>query len=648
MALKPAIKKTAHAGKPSHAPKQKSDFSLVSSFPLGYRNREDVTNLPAGVLVKGSQNVLTNTSGRVGLRKGYTLDGQSSTVLGGIKSTFDWPTHLGPVRHLRSGSLTSAANDGKLQYRYLATGGEVWSGHTFSAGQIYWIDLMTSLTSVSFNFTDWWDTTNLQAVLLFVNGASEINEWTGGITTLASTTVNTITKSGTKTWAEEGFYTTGTHSVMINGNSYQATAGWGTLTLTGVGTDPTGEVVNSLIHQKVKTTANSAMTNLPSIANSLIANLRNQIYVSSFVNNSVSVSKVNNYTDYSFATPRVVGEGALLTLDGTPNALIPQEDAMYISAGLDQWYQTQFTVSSDNTKEALTISRLKTTSLQAAQSQALTVKMGNSVVFLSHEPIVQSLGRVQDVILTPQLTDLSFPIVNDVNAYDFTGGRLFYFQKFVYLSAPAEGKTLVYNMTNEQINSNGSKNHYWEAPQILPVGQFSIIDGALYGHDNNVPQSYKLFDGLNDNGHPIEAWAKFSYNNYGTRSNSKGFNEYYVEGYIAQNTTLDLGITYEIDGFATSTKYPILGTDTQIVAITQSNASIGKVSLGKNPLGSTSNETSPTDLPPKFREIQTFPIDYFYEEQTTFHSTGKDFQWEILAFGPKILPYGDLNNSITK
>ena len=38
------------------------EFSLVSNYKYGYRNREDVTNLEPGVLIVGSQNVLTNVS----------------------------------------------------------------------------------------------------------------------------------------------------------------------------------------------------------------------------------------------------------------------------------------------------------------------------------------------------------------------------------------------------------------------------------------------------------------------------------------------------------------------------------------------------------------------------------------------------------
>ena len=56
------------------------EFTLVDSFKMGYRNREEVTMLNPGILIAGSQNVMTNTSGRVGIVKGYAIDGSPSVV----------------------------------------------------------------------------------------------------------------------------------------------------------------------------------------------------------------------------------------------------------------------------------------------------------------------------------------------------------------------------------------------------------------------------------------------------------------------------------------------------------------------------------------------------------------------------------------
>lgn len=619
------------------------NYHIVEKFAHGYRNREDKTILPAGILVEGSQNVLTNTAQRIASRQGYVIDGQTNTTIAPILSAFDWQMHTGDTQHLRAGLETSGSN-GKLQFRYVATAaGQSWSGNTFTDGQVYWIDLMTGLTSVNFNFTDYWDTTLVQARLLFVNGTSNIYEWSGGVTTYASSTVNTLTKQGTETWAELGFKDVG--SVTINGTVYTYSGGYGTTTLTGVAPNPTlgAYVAGAVIYQTVITHANATITGLPpAFENDLIANLGNQIYIGSNIDNSVYVSKQNDFTDFGFTSPvRVVGEGAVLTLDGTPNALIPQEDEMYATAGKDQWYQTQFQLSADLAAQSLTVNRLKTTGRQAAQTQAMTTKIKNDVAFISFEPIVNTLGRVDNVVLTPQVTDISFPIVNDMNNYDFTDASAFYLKMFLYIAVPREGKVLIYNMTDP-------KNPYWEAPQILPISRFYSVDGELYGHSYQVNESYKLFTGYNDNGNSYNCVATFSFNNYGTRTSSKSFNQHYTEGYINSNTTLTLGLQYDIDGCATVTTYNLVGTDTQFVCVLPDNASLGKVSLGKNPLGSTALITSPNQLPPKFRWIRTFPRKPFYEQQTTFSSSGVDQQWEILAFGGAATLTAEGNNKITE
>lgn len=690
-----------------------NDFSLVSDF-LGYRSKEDVTNMPPGYLVKGSQNVLTTTASRIGIRKGYTLDGQSNSTISGITSSFDWERHTGDVRHLRAGNS-------KHQYRYVAAAGDYYNGTTFTAGQVYWIDLQTGLTSTSINYTDFWDfNVELKSLALWVDGSSNVYSWGGGVTTLSSAsnaagvisaivaaptaggagytagdilTITTgggnatvrvdtvavgvvtavsivfpgtgyaaaagqatsggtgigctvevtsvvtgyIKKTGVKTWAEDGFLTNGTRSVSINGTSYAYTGGEATTTLIGITGNPTAEPANSVIHQDVRITANSSITGLPAtFANTLISNLKNQIYIGATKNQSVYISKVNSYLDFSFTAPvRIVGEGAILTLDGVPTALYPQEEQMYISAGLGQWYQTKFTLSSDNAKEALEIQRLKTGPLQAAKSQKLLFKVKNSVMFINNEPSMDELGRVTNILVTPQQTNISDPIKVDFDSYDFTDASAIYHKYFAYITIPKENLVRIFNFAK----------NFWEAPQILSLASFSIIDGELYGHDYNVPQTYKLFDGTNDHGNAIDARAIFSYQNFGTRSQTKYFNEFFIEGYISSNSTINLGIRYEIDGCGSTTAYTINGNDAQVVCLRSSSGSLGKEPLGFLPLGGAGLSSDPT-LPPKFRVVKTFPRNDFFETQVSISSNGKDYSWELLAFGPRVTRTFYGNNDI--
>lgn len=778
-----------------------SGFSIVSNFNNGYRNREDITNLPPGILIKGSQNVLTDVTGRVGITKGYSLDGAASVVLAPILSSFDWEMHTGETRHLRAGFLTSANNDGKLQFRYVS-----------SNDTVTYKDLLTGLGSTNFNFTDYWDNADFQSRLLFVNGQQGIYEWSGGVATLVSATnasgviselnptptaggsgykindvltittggtgatakvtaltaqgiatftitsggsgymngnvitvtnnrrgavfgtltvtsvdgggailtatlttagqyytvgstylttggagsgavitINTVTNgniesvalitagsgyttgagkvttttglgtgatlnittvvtgaitiSGDRTVGESGFYTTD-GALNINGNIYEYSG------ITGnsfIGIDPSAasEAVGSIIFQVPIFTKNSSLTDFPDdFSDDLISNLKNQIYVGSLQNNEVYVSQVNNYKDYSFASPRAVGEGAILTLDGSPVAFIPQEEQMYISAGKDQWYLTEFVLSSDLAKEDLSVNRLKTTTQQATQSQALTSKIANNVVFVSNEPIISSLGRVDNVVLTPQISDISYPIINDMVDYDFDDGSIFYWRNYALVAIPKNSVVRIYNMTNKQKDENGNKIEYWEAPLAIAISRFSIIDGELYGHSYLTSESYKLFDGFSFNGHPIDARAVFSYMNSGDASDSKSFDEFFVEGYIGSNGTLNTGLNYELDGFSGASVIPLQGTDTQVVQIPASTSSLGKKSLGKNPLGGESVVGS--DMPPKFRVIFTFPRTPYYEFSPSFSSVEKDFNWSILRFGPQAKLTSEGNNSIKK
>ena len=527
-------------------------FLLTSQF-LGYSSRIDITNLPAGYMVKGSHDVLTNMGDRIACRRGIELDGQANPALTPILSSFDFENHLGYERNLRSYYDV-------LEYRYVdpVTGAITWN--TLKAG---WGAL------VNFQYTTFWDTTELMDVILFVNGSTNVYEWGMGLTTFASATANTITKQGTTTWAEEGFYAAKTgRAVVIDGTTYTYTGGEGTTTLTGVTPDPTAapHTAGAVIMQAVVTTANSAITGLPAaIGNDLISGLYNQIHIGNRKNHTFYVSKVNNYKDFTFTTPvRKPGEGSLITLDFCPVVFIPQEDTMYVSAGKSAWYITAYTLTSDGVNETLNIKRLKSGLFGGAQSADFVTSDKNNVVFLSNEPVVTTLGRIE-LVEQPQTVDISDPIKKDMLDYDFTGGSMKYHQRYYYIAIPKNGTYIVYNIIKG----------YWEAPQTGAFSRFSIIGGELYGHSSVVPETYKLGVGGNDNGAPISAMAAFAYNNHGDRADNKSFNEFYNEGYISSNTKLNLGIMYEYKGADGQYSATIDGADLKYILDANSDGSLG-------------------------------------------------------------------------
>jgi len=583
-------------------------FQLVTKFS-GYKTKVDQTNTDPGVLVRGSQNVLVSDGDRVAPRKGYTLDGSTNVDLKPVISSTEWTNRYDDERPIRTWGT-------RVQFRY--TDGE-------------WYDIISGLTTgATYNFTPWWDPTNKIEFLLFVNGSSNIYSWTGATATFASATVNTITKEGSTTWAEEGFINTGTRTVTIGGGTYSYTGGEGTTTLTGVSPDPSAPAfaVGKLIIAGVQVTANSAMTGLPTaFPNDLIGVYNNYVFIGSKTFRDIYMSKSTSYIDYSFSSPRIPTDGALRTLDATPNAFVVQEDGMYISAGKNLWYKTVFTLSSDNTRELLDVVRLKTATQKGALHQGAVENVINDVAFISNEPTLDLLGRV-DQVSTPQNKPISDPIKPNFDAYDFTACHVKYFRNCIYVAVPRENLVLIYNI----------EEGWWEAPQILPIGRLAIIGGALYGHSSSVPETYKLFTGRTDNGNPIETNARFSYQNFGDRVKLKSFTEWYTETYLASNTTLTKTAYYEYGGSQDITVVDIVGDGSAGGESFEPTVdySLGMQSLGTSSLGGGGSGDEEEELPPKFRHIDTMPREDFFEIQIDYGSNDVDQNWELLAFGPSV------------
>lgn len=580
-------------------------WQIRSEF-LGYVNKKDKTNLPPGHLIAGSKNVLSTDNDLIATRKGYTLLGAANSALTEIQSSFEWVSSTGDELVLRS-------YDDELEFLYSTT----------------WTKLADSWTAVDFQYAAFYDTTEKQDIILFVNGDAKIYSWSGGVTTYASctSTPNTITKQGTTSWKEERFLTTDTYGTrkirMLNSTDtwveFGYTGGETTTTLTGVTPDPTGSTftVGATVTQVVGSNTNTPASGLK---NDLIAVLNNQVYIASLTTNQVYVSTVNNATTYTYTTPRIVGEGMLLTLDAATTALVPQEEFMYISAGKDFWYQTKRELSSDLTAETLTVIRLKTGSMQGAKSQSGVDTFKGYVAFITNEPTLDFLGRIEN-IENPQSRPLSDPIKTDFDSYTFTNAHVKYWRNNIYIALPAQSLLLIYNI------SKG----YWEAPQVLPAGRLAIINSWLYLHSNSVPETYKLFDGYNDNANAMEAIARFSYENYGERAKEKTFTEWFSEFYISSNTELTRKTYFEYQGAESVETETYKGTDKYAI-IDTSGGGLGKENLGKKKLA---GDASTDDLK-KYRKIDTKTERDCFEYCPEYSSNGIDYRWHILAFGANV------------
>lgn len=628
-------------------------YGLIGKFS-GYQARTDQTMLQPGVLVSPSQNFVMNTAGRQATVKGYVLDGLgSNTIDSGILSSHDFVNFKGDMRNLRVGFLSSAGNDGKIQFRYLD-----------ATNTVNWVTLMTGLTNIRLCFCDFWDTTNLVKQCLWVDGSNNIFAWNGSVTTLASANSNTITKQGSKTWAQEGFSSTG--SITINGVTATYSGGYNTTTLTGVSVDFSASAVASIIAQTPVTTALSSMTAiLSTFAPTVIGcGQKNQVYVGSSTSNNLYISKTNSYTDYSFTQPvRVVGEGCLIPLDAPPVKFIQQKTDtttdrvlsvdMAISEGLGQWAVIRATLSADLTTETLQHIRIDSAPLKGAKSERLCCKMENNIMFVGNDNTANFFGQTsyQNVAA---VNDFSYPIIDDMNSYDFTDGSMFYNKNYAYIAVPKAGVIRIYNMTDQTQQYTSFKKDledvtqqpwFWESPVTYPIsGFYWTPDKGLCGHNYTTSESYQLFTGGSLNGQQIDYAAYFAFDDKGDRTQSKASDEIWIEGYIKQNTLVGVSVTGDLNSFQSSQSFPLDGSNKTIVSYGSGAHALGKNNLGSQNLGG-SNTIAPS-LPAWFHGIFTYQETPCYLEQIVFILKGVDQQLELLTFGTNSQMTAEGNNDI--
>lgn len=593
-------------------------YSIVKN-PTGYYNKREITDMDPRSLVVGSKNMRINDADKVVTRNGYTLDGAARTVTKGIDSSYDWESTTGLIV-LRS-YLGATANTGKLQVRT-----------TDSTGAVSYVDLLTGLSTADFNMSVWWNTTENQDNLLMVDGTYNIRSWSGAVATVASNTATTITLQGTDTFAQKRFQTAlAGRAVIVPGvGTYTYTGGETTTTLTGLVGVP-AIPVGTVIFQAV--VDNTTLTSVPTnFTPDTIDTQSNQVWIGSTVSHEVYVSKATSFTDFSYTSPmRLPTDGWKMTFDSPIVGFIQDNDVMYVIAGTSDFYKVERQYTADGQGETFKFRKLRSAPGQAAISQKAIIPVKNGVIFISNEKAIDWLTSVEN-INTQQSLPISDPIKNDFDSYDITGATGKYFQNELWIALPAENLVRVYDFDKA----------LWNPPYTIPVSSFSIIDNVLYGHSNTSNETYKLNDGLTDNGVAIDYVAAFAYRQYNDRSVLKNFDQYYSEIYMPTSNVVTVSHYFEYKGADGIIEKTITGTDTGLQFTPVYDSSLGKNTLGSNPLGSTSSDV---DTLVKYRCVHDMVKQDFFEHQVVFSSNG---QFEILAHGPNIQMSTNIPKSITR
>ena len=606
-------------------------FALAEET-LGYVTSPDASNTDFRFLVGGSKNVLIDYQKKVKSRSGYTRLGAANTALTENRNAWTWNTSTGF----------------KAPQRFYDDELEIYLGTVDTQVINAWTRVLGSWsTTEKLRATTWWDATENIDLQIMVIGDDNLYEWSGAVACVASITGTTVTKKGTTTFAQNRFYSTRnmTFVCVRTGTEYTYTGGVSSTTLTGIA-DTAGLVAGDILVQKVIATDNKPASGHN---NDTIYCFENQLVIGSYDDEEVYISQNDDYDDFSFSSPRVAGEGALLTLTDPSRGFSSLGQTLVMFCGRSEVFQVKFetvTVGSTLT-EKLTVKKMDTGVNQGLLVQEAMVQIGNALAYLTNEVALRIIEDPNDLTgINPKT--FSNPIKPDFDAEDWFNGTtpdafMTWYKNILIITAPQASHMYMLNFVED---ADGKLFRFWNPPQVLPVGPMSLIDlddgdgEQLYGHSNSVPESYLLFDGASDGQYtdiptadklPISAKAVFAYNNNKNRGQLKSFDEYYIEGEITANTDdLVWECKYDFDGATQTIQRTIDGSNENILEGNVGFNSLAQQSLAVNPMGGLLNP--PSDAR-RFRVVFEVAKEDYFERQITFETNEADRYWAVTAHG---------------
>lgn len=610
------------------------NFALAEET-TGYQTSTDPSSTDKRLLIAGSQNVLIDEQNKVKIRPGYTRLGAANTALTPILNAWRWDTSTGT-------KLPQRNYNGVLEV-YLGTvdGTDINAWTQVSAAFSTTKKLRPALSAIveGGGIYDSGESIDLQ---IMCNGDANLYEWNGAVAVVGSIPDGThITKAGTNTWAQNRFYTTGSKTMVCvrTGTVYTYSAGESSTNLTV--TDSSGLVAGDILVQSIVTQSNK-----PAAAhiNDFVFPFQNQLVTGSKTDNLVYISKNSDYADFAFSSPRVSGEGGLLTLDNPTRAINALGSYLLVFSGLSSIFRAdyqQITVST-TLAETLQVKKFDLGVRQGALSHECVIPIGNQLAYLTNEVALRTIDNVQNISgIDPKR--LSNPIKQDFDAEDWNEDNTFgiWYKNTLIFNA---GDASHMYMLNYMEDADGRTVRFWNPPQILPAGPLCVIDSGdgpfLHVHSNSVPETYLLFDGLSDGQYEgmdvvdkiaIHAIAKYAYDHMGKRDVLKNFDEYAVDGEINPNTNdLTMGLAYDFDGYTQTVQKIIDGTDEDILEGNVTNNALAQSLLAQQPLGGLL--TPPADAR-RFRVVFEIAREDFFELSATFETNDVDRYWAILAHG---------------
>lgn len=387
--------------------------------------------------------------------------------------------------------------------------------------------------------------------------------------------------------------------------------------------------VGNRIYSDISSTVNSSMNFPADYTIDFVGSYRNQLYLGSTKSRVVRISSATtkggfNFSFVNFATSLDVGGARTITIDDTCGGFEPTKDGMVMYGSTDSIFKRSVIVSSDQTKEFSEIVRLETAPRQGITSPLGKLNIKNALVNLTNEKTLDTLSFLEN-ISELQTTPISDTIKLDFENTDFTNASLFYFERNLFVIAPASAKIFWYDLQRK----------LWQAPVSFTqevMGMMSVTeDGNLLIHSAQKDSSYFLFQGDNDNAVAIESKATVAYNHLGDRYRTKIVGVCAQDGYISANGILERTFEYGYKGSNGTYQMKFNGGNTDFLYYQRDDGGLGKAPLGQRTLGG--NSIVPVTPERRFLFADNFPQIDFYMLRVTYEMAVADATWSLVSYG---------------
>lgn len=575
-------------------------WSVFNVFS-GYQTKLDAQKINDGANPNG-QNTTIGNGDRIAIRDFGT------TILGTATTTEDSVTSLHTFRKRSGDNILMRSRGTYLEF--------------YDEGQDNWESLRTTSTdNAIYDFADYNINTDLRSYVYFGNGSDNWAKWGGAYTnfTVAPTSTATVLFVSDTT---DGFPSTG--EIVYCGVRIPYTAKTDTTFTVGS--------AHTCTNSRAVAIAPEENTTNPKGNIYLVAN--NRLFISGVASSTQAVwfSKYGDADTFlntlvSESTADAAGIFNLGEGGGGVTAMAQDEGSIYI-------FKKSIIYKATLSDSLYTLQPLKTFDGKSQTIGAISNKSvftgGNGVFWITPDKRILYLSRVEgfDYPQVNAISDIIKPTVDSMSTASSTG---IVFEDKFYLAS----KTNSGSVTNDVVLVYNIQTNTWDSPIIgWQPNDWTIYDDGtnekLYYGDANLANVFQITDDAIDNELGVTAnWRSKRYD-LNAPHQLKEVVGMYVDGYISANTSLDISLLADEDGYTQTYTTTLAGTETDYIYNSEEYNVFGLSPFGYRNFGSNDNAG---DLK-RFRIYLTeFKMSPAYTYQVEFKSDGVGDNWQVLDYG---------------